>query len=73
MDFKFYTQKVATICGRNVAHYLIDSPVGRISVIQYEKAKPHYPELETVLIYNEYGKAEKKFNSICKRIVDGRL
>ena len=72
MDARFYTQNVSTINGRNIAHYLVDTSVGQINVIQYEKPKPYYPELETVLIYGDYEKAEKKFSSLCKQMLDGK-
>ena len=72
MEANIYTQHIATINGRNVAHYLVATSVGHINVIQYEKAKPYYPELETILIYEDYEKAEKKFNSICKQMLDGK-
>ena len=73
MEAKLYTQNIATVNGRNVGHYLVDTSVGQINVIQYEKPKPYYPELETILIYGDYEKAEKKFNSLCKKMVDGRI
>lgn len=72
MEAKVYTQSIATINGRNIAHYLVDTPIGQINVIQYEKPKPDYPALETILIYGDYEKAEKKFNTLCKQMVDGK-
>lgn len=72
MEAKLYTQHLATINGRNIGHYLVDTPIGQINVIQYEKPKPYYPELETVLIYGEYDKAERKFGSLCKQMADGK-
>lgn len=69
MEANLYTQSIATINGRNIGHYLVDTSVGQINVIQYEKPSR---EIETVLIYNDYDKAERKFNSICKQIVDGK-
>lgn len=73
MEANLYTQNIATVNGRNIAHYLVDTSVGQISVIQYEKQRPYYPELETILIYSNYEKAEKKFSSLCKKMVDGRI
>lgn len=69
MEAKMYTQNIATINGRNVGHYLVDTPIGQINVIQYEKPSM---ELETVLIYGDYEKAEKKFNKICNEMLKGR-
>ena len=64
-----FTQNSAVINSRKVYQYLIDSDIGQISVIQYEK-----PTLEIVteLIYNDWDKAEKRFNTICKQILDGK-
>lgn len=64
-----FTQNSAVINGRKVYQYLIDSDIGKISVIQYGK-----PTLEIVteLIYNDWDKAEKRFNTICKQILDGK-
>lgn len=73
MEASIYTQSIATVNGRNIAHYLVNTSVGQINVIQYEKQKPYYPELETILIYNDYEKAEKKFASLCRKMVDGRI
>lgn len=73
MEASIYTQNLATINGRNIGHYLVDTSVGQINVIQYEKRKPDYPELETILIYGDYEKAERKFNNICKQILNGRM
>lgn len=69
MEARMFTQNTATINGRKISHFLIDTDIGQISVIQYEK-----PTLEIVteLIYNDWDKAEKKFNSICKQILDGK-
>ena len=69
MEAKMYTQNIATIHGRNIGHYLVDTPIGQINVIQYEKPSM---ELETALIYGDYEKAEKKFERICNDILKGR-
>ena len=69
MEAKIYTQNIATINGRNVTHYLIDSDIGQINVIQYENLQR---ELETAIVYNHYYKAEQKFNSICKQMLNGK-
>lgn len=64
-----YTQNIATVNGRNIGHYLVDTMVGQINVIQYEKPTA---ELETILIYGDYEKAEKKFARVCNDILNGR-
>ena len=69
MDAKLYTQNLATVNGRNIGHYLVDTIVGQINVIQYEKPGM---EIETILIYGDYEKAEKKFERICSDILKGR-
>lgn len=67
MDARMYTQNTATINGRKVQHYLIDTEIGQVNVIQYEK--PGF-EIATELIFNDYEKAEKKFATICKQIIN---
>lgn len=69
METVMYTQNTAKINGREVNHYLIDTAIGQINIVQYEK-----PELEltTELIYNDYEKAERRFNTICKQILNGK-
>ena len=69
MEAKMYTQNIATVNGRNIGHYLVDTMVGQINVIQYEKTDA---ELETILIYGNYDKAEKKFKRVCNDILNGR-
>lgn len=69
MEANMYTQNIATINGRNIGHYLVDTPIGQINVIQYEKPSM---EIETTLIYGDYEKAEKKFERICNDILKGR-
>lgn len=69
METVMYTQNTAKINGREVNHYLIDTAIGQINIVQYEK-----PELEltTELIYNDYEKAERRFSTICKQILNGK-
>ena len=69
MEARMFTQNIATINGRNIGLYLIDTDLGQISLIQYEM-----PDrcLKTELIYNDWDKAEKRFNTICKQMLDGK-
>ena len=69
METVMYTQNTATINGREINHYLIDTPIGQINIIQYEKPGL---ELATELIYNDYDKAEKRFSTICKQMLNGK-
>lgn len=69
METVMYTQNAATINGREINHYLVDTPIGQINIIQY--AKPGL-EIATELIYNDYEKAERKFSTICKQMLNGK-
>ena len=66
----FYTHNIATICGRNIWHYLIDTPIGQFNVVEYEQPSR---EIKRFIIDGNYYKAEKKFYSICKSILSGKL
>ena len=70
MQAYFYTQQQNVINGRNVWHHLIDSPIGHIHAVQYEKETL---EIVTFLIEADNDKAERKFKSICKAILNGTL
>lgn len=69
MDARMYLQNTATINGRKVEHYLVDTEVGQINIIQYEQVGY---EIVTELVFNNYDKAEKKFANICKQILNGK-
>lgn len=69
METVMYTQNTAKINGREINHYLMDTPIGQINIIQYEKPSL---EIETELIYNNYEKAEKRFSTICKQMLNGK-
>ena len=69
MDARMYLQNTATINGRKVWHYLVDTEVGQVNIVQYEKVGL---EIVTDLIFNDYDKAEKKFGNICKQILNGK-
>lgn len=55
---------------RHVWLQVIDSPIGSIYAVQYEK--PHM-ELETKLFYDELDKAMTYYKRICKKMVDGKI
>jgi len=67
---KFYTQKESKINGRGVWHYLIDTPIGQIHVVEYENKQM---ELVRFLIDSDLEKATQKFFAICKKILAGKL
>lgn len=66
----FYRQMHSQINGRNVWFYLVATPIGDIQIVQYEEKEQY---ITTFLFYNDYEKAEKKYQSICSRIVSGKL
>jgi hypothetical protein len=67
---RMYQQNHANIKDRNVWHYLIDSSIGQINIVQYEATSK---EITEFFIPHDHGKAEKKFDSICKAIISGKL
>lgn len=64
-----YMQNHCEINGRNVWHYLIDTAIGQINVVQWERPDM---ELETVYIPNDYDKAERKYHRVCKNLLSER-
>lgn len=67
---KLYTQKESKINERSIWHYLIDTPMGQIHIVEYENPQK---ELIRFLIDNNLEKATLKYNSICKKILAGKL
>jgi len=67
---KLYTQNESKINGRGVWHYLIDTPIGQIHVVEYENTQK---ELIRFLIDSDQEKAAAKYNAICKNIVAGKI
>lgn len=66
----FYTQEHATIYGRNVWHYLVDTPVGHYHIVQYEGKNM---EIEEKVFPHNNSKAERAFKKICNDILNGKL
>ena len=64
-----YQQEHATIFGRNVWHYLIDTAIGQIHVVQYEGRGT---EIVEKIIMNDNDKAEKLFKKFCKDLLSGK-
>jgi len=67
---KVYTQNESKINGRSVWHYLIDTPIGQIHVVEYENPQK---ELIRFLIDGNLEKATAKYNAICKNIVADKI
>lgn len=66
MEAKVYTQKTATICGREVNFYLISSPIGNIGIVDYEQSKIN-PEIKRKF-FEDYDAAESYFKRVCRKI-----
>lgn len=65
-----FTQQHSRINGRGVWHYLIDTAIGHIHVVEYEQPSM---ELKRFIIDADNDKAERKYTAICKRILNGNL
>lgn len=70
MEARVFTQHTSTINGRSVWHYLIDTPLGNINVVQYEQASK---EIKTFLFEEGYDEAEAKYGKLCKGILNGKI
>lgn len=70
MDCKLYTQQQSVINGRGVWLYLLDTSIGYIFVVEYERLDK---ELKRFIFDGEYDKAEKKYLSCVKAILNGKL
>lgn len=65
-----YTQQHNVINGRNIWHYLLDTPIGHIHVVEYEDSEQL---IHRHIIDSNNDKAERKFASICKGILNGKM
>ena len=61
-----------TLNERHVWLEVIESPIGNIYSVQYERPKPDM-SIETKLFYNDFEKAETYYKGTCKKMVDGRI
>ena len=66
----YYLFDAMTLNDRHVWFQVIDTPIGNIYAVQYEK--PHM-EIETKLFYSDLEKAESYYKRTCKKMVDGRI
>lgn len=69
MDAKFYEQEHAQIYGHNVWHYLIDTTIGSIHIVQVEGKNMMIHE-DIVRWDNQ--KAEKLFKRRCQELLNGK-
>ena len=67
-ECRIYEQQHSTINGFGVWHYLIDTPIGQFHVVEYEKPDK---ELKRIIIDGNNDLAERKYNSICRGILNG--
>lgn len=71
MNATVFTQKENTINDRKVWLYLISAPIGHIIVVDYEVAGEK--NIVRKLFSEDYEKAERYFDSVCRRIIGGKL
>lgn len=64
---KIYTQEHAEIRYRNVWHYIIETELGDIHMVQWERKDQ---SLDEAFMLNDNTKAVRKFKQICKDILD---
>lgn len=67
---KLYTQQSSTINGRNVWHYLLDTPLGYIFVVEYEQPSK---EIKRYIFDGDNDKATRKYSSLVKAIASGKI
>ena len=68
MEAKVYTQAYSTINGRSVWHYLIDTHLGHIHVVEYEQETM---EIKRFLFDGDNDAAEKKYKAILRKLLKG--
>lgn len=71
MNATVYTQKENTINGRRIWLYLISAPIGHIIVVDYEVAGEK--NIIRKLFDEDYEKAERYFDTICRKIISGKI
>lgn len=69
MEARVYTQKTATICGRDVNFYLISSSIGNIAIVDYEQSNLEIKR-KVFATDGSYDKAEAYFTRVCKKIAE---
>ena len=67
---EMYLQRKNEINGRIVMLYLITTGIGNIAVLDYEQKDL---SIKRKIFSDDYDKAEKNFETVCKRMIDGRI
>ena len=67
---KLYQQNHSTINGRGVWHYLLDTSIGQINLVEYEQRDL---TLKRYIIDWDYEKAEKKYDQLCIQMIKGNI
>lgn len=66
-----YCQRENTINGRKAWLFLLNTSIGNIPIVEYE-ALPE-KEIKRKLFDEHYGDAEKYFESVCRKMLSGKL
>ena len=67
-----YTFDSMTLNDRHVWLNVIDTPIGNIYAVQYERPKP-WSNVETKLFFSDLEKADAYYKKICKKMIDGKI
>lgn len=70
METTVCTKKENRINGRGVWHYVIDSSLGKINVVDYEQADM---SIKRFLFNGQEEEAGKKFKAISTKMLNGKL
>ena len=66
----FFTQAESKVNGRGIWHYMVTTPIGNFSIVEYEQVGG---ELKRFMYDGWYEKAEKKYQSIILGIAKGTI
>lgn len=66
-----YCQRENVINGRHAWLWLIQTSIGNFAVVQYEHAGDPY--IVEKIFREDYDKAEAYFETICKKMVSGKI
>lgn len=67
---QLYQQNHSTINGRQIFHYMIDTSIGQLNIIEYEQ---NDLTLKRYIIDGNYEKAEKKYDQLCIQMIKGNI
>lgn len=65
-----YQQNHSKINGRNIWHYLLDTAIGHIHIVEYEQKDL---SLKRYIVEGSNAKAEKKFDQLSMQMVKGKI